>query len=410
MAFSAGGSSPSSSSGGGAAPTAIQRDEAGTGAELSTKPEVLQGASPLLTMRAWQNDLRSGHWSSLPASPSASHQSQPSAAPAHHGGFTTCVLSGWFAGALGELVFGHPFSTAQAHLSSDRASRLLRPSLRGLFSMPAAALQAGPRAASRELVQTAQLLYQRDGLQGLYRGASLTVLVGSLAGATSFATYQEVRPWLQEQRGFNRRASAAVAGSLTGAMVSVVLAPLEYCTALLQLKPPDLKELAARGMPLRDRFALQASMLLYGRPVLTLEEAISRGGYRTLWKGTGILAVREVCFYSLYYVAYEEVRLGLSTLGFHKFFGVLLGGAAAGAVGSICSQPFGHLVEARHADLERVQRMQQKAPTPLPSLVREWWHDGPTKWRRGLGIALLRSVPLNGFVFVIYVGIAHGWS
>ena len=137
--------------------------------------------------------------------PDSNHSRQPT--------FWTRLGAGWVSGAVGELVWGHPFSTAMVHLENPEARRLLA-SHRSLFQSLSGLLfksnDRRPPTAS-ELARTGRLLIRQQGLEGLWRGASLPVVAGSLAAGAAFAAYGEARAALLARFPALRRARPVVA-------------------------------------------------------------------------------------------------------------------------------------------------------------------------------------------------------
>ena len=68
-----------------------------------------------------------------------------------------------------------------------------------------------------------------------------------------------------------------------------------------------------------------------------------------------------------------------------------------------------------HAELERLLRSEQREPAPTRAVVNELLQTAAGQRARGvfvthgLRLAVLRSASLNAIVFVVYVGLAHGY-
>mmetsp|Transcript_84955 Transcript_84955/g.177555 ORF Transcript_84955/g.177555 Transcript_84955/m.177555 type:complete len:418 (+) Transcript_84955:121-1374(+) len=328
----------------------------------------------------------------------------------HRAGPWTRLTAGWAAGAVGEVMM-HPFSTAQVYSENTVAKRLLRPSLKGLFQS-----DTGSGNLS-EILSVGQTLYRREGLRGLYRGVALPTTAGSLAGAAAFTTYGDVRQRMQEDFGFSRRSSAVLAGSASGVMTAVALSPLEMLTVRMQLSLSS--EIAsASDLSFQERLLARTTGMLYGsQPMRPIEDVIKRRGVLALWAAIGPTLSREVSYYALYYAAYEEVKMPLVRHGCPEPLAVCAGGGMAGAVGAILSQPVSPIIEARHKELEKmvVGEVEKAIPTRelLKTLIVDRLRSGMpayTLFTEGLSLSLMRSVPLNAFVFCLYEGLLHSFA
>ena len=374
--------------------------------------------------------------------PDSNHSRQPT--------FWTRLGAGWVSGAVGELVWGHPFSTAMVHLENPEARRLLA-SHRSLFQSLSGLLfksnDRRPPTAS-ELARTGRLLIRQQGLEGLWRGASLPVVAGSLAAGAAFAAYGEARAALLARcEWIGARSSAALAGAASGVAAAIALAPVEFLTLRTQLRPPPVETLAQKhAWGWSATAARRLAVVLHGRPLLSVSEAVRRGSWRALWALSVPTALRELAFYLPYYVTFEECHGALERTLLpvvpefaavpSRVLAVFVGGAAAGAADTIAAHPLAVLVSARHAELERMLRMTQHAPLSTAEILRglavgqrplgvglkmlradslnagveflrgiavgKLWH--------GLGLELLRAAPLNAGVFVVYFSVAHGWG
>lgn len=100
----------------------------------------------------------------------------------------------------------------------------------------AAHLYRGPLDAFR-------LIFQQDGLRGLYRGFGATLLTGIPASATAFASYEWVRRHLHQfRRGYNMDSSVEkhivhiLSGGMAGLISAVVVQPLDLALTRLQVQ------------------------------------------------------------------------------------------------------------------------------------------------------------------------------
>ena len=344
--------------------------------------------------------------------PDSNHSRQPT--------FWTRLGAGWVSGAVGELVWGHPFSTAMVHLENPEARRLLA-SHRSLFQSLSGLLfksnDRRPPTAS-ELARTGRLLIRQQGLEGLWRGASLPVVAGSLARA---------RPLRRTARRA-RRCSRVASGSARGAARRSPARrrasrprsrrPGRLLTLRTQLRPPPVETLAQKhAWGWSTTAAQRLAVVLHGRPLLSVSEAVRRGSWRALWALSVPTALRELAFYLPYYVTFEECHGALERTLLpvvpefaavpSRVLAVFVGGAAAGAAGTIAAHPLAVLVSARHAELERMLRMTQHAPLSTAEILR-----GLAVGQRplGVGLQMLRADSLNaGVEFLRGIAVGKLW-
>ena len=92
-------------------------------------------------------------------------------------------------------------------------------------------------------VHALRLIYQQDGLRGLYRGFGATLLTGIPASATAFASYEWARRHLHRfRRGWQMHSAAEkhfvhiLSGGTAGLISAVVVQPLDLALTRLQVQ------------------------------------------------------------------------------------------------------------------------------------------------------------------------------
>ena len=186
--------------------------------------------------------------------------------------------------AVSQTVVGQPFNTVKVRMQVASG-----PPLDGPLSLAASILRS-------------------EGVGGFYRGALPMLLGQQVTNITLFATYQQVRRFLEPDYAFvgSRRrhsntcgshSSIAAAGFVAGIANSFILCPVELVTVRLQVQ--------SMGRPSR---ASGVQCTNYRGPVDCLRQVIAQEGLARVFTGLRPTMAREAVGVTCWFSAYEAAR------------------------------------------------------------------------------------------------------
>jgi solute carrier family 25 (mitochondrial carnitine/acylcarnitine transporter), member 20/29 len=214
----------------------------------------------------------------------------------------------------------------------------------------------------------------KEGIPGLYRGVQAPLLAVTPAFAVSFWSYDLASRAILHYSNLHRHdqmtwSHVALAGAFSGIPLAVILGPTERIKCLMQIQKTQ-----------------------HGGFLACFRRVYQEGGIRSVFRGTGITALRDCPGNATYFGTFELVKRFTCQLEGHEkasTFGVLLAGGCAGVMNWIVAIPF-----------DNVKSRWQTAPAGkytglvnvLHTLLR---NDGPRALFRGIAPALLRAFPAN---------------
>eukprot|EP00529_Nitzschia_sp_RCC80_P027041 CAMPEP_0113457204 /NCGR_PEP_ID=MMETSP0014_2-20120614/9286_1 /TAXON_ID=2857 /ORGANISM="Nitzschia sp." /LENGTH=289 /DNA_ID=CAMNT_0000348689 /DNA_START=91 /DNA_END=960 /DNA_ORIENTATION=- /assembly_acc=CAM_ASM_000159 len=214
----------------------------------------------------------------------------------------------------------------------------------------------------------------REGMAGLYRGVAAPLIAVTPAFAVSFWSYDIAGRGIRRYNGYDDKASLSIgqvslAGAWSGVPLAIIFGPTDRIKCLMQVDNGKYKSfMDCFGQTYRD------------------------GGMRSVFRGTGSCALRDVPGNAAYFGAYEFIKRTSCQLEGREHastFGTLLAGGCAGVANWIVAIP-----------IDTCKSRLQTAPTGtyrnildvFQTLVRT---EGPSALFRGIGPALLRAFPAN---------------
>lgn len=273
-------------------------------------------------------------------------------------------LAGSVAGVTGKTA-EHPFDLIKVRLQSQAVDQVK--------------VLRGP-------LHCLQNTLRYEGVRGLYKGLS-TPLLGSMAeNAFLFVCYNKIQAGLRHIEGLAPNEdlsirSLVVAGTLSGACVSVLLTPIELIKCRLQVQD-GLSEARYRG------------------PLDVLRQTLSRDGVFGLFRGHLGTFLRESAGGAAWFGSYEYVTRKLTPPGKTKddlpATALIAAGAAAGVAYNVALYP---------ADVVKSQMQTSESSLRLrfgEVLRRLYAVEGVRGLYRGFGITLVRAMPCNAIIFCSY--------
>jgi solute carrier family 25 carnitine/acylcarnitine transporter 20/29 len=239
---------------------------------------------------------------------------------------------------------------------------------------PSIAESAGRVMASNSTFGMLRGVFVAEGVPGLYRGVQAPLLAVTPAFAVSFWSYDVAMRYIMEHAQLEREdqmvlSQVATAGAFSGIPLAAIIGPTERIKCLMQVNKSQ-----------------------YNGFLDCLRSVYSEGGIRSVFRGTGSTALRDVPGNAAYFGTYEFVKRFTCKLeGREKAstIGTLLAGGCAGVSNWIIAIPFdtlkSRLQTAPHGKYKGLLDVFQ-------TLMRE---EGPHALFRGISPALLRAFPAN---------------
>lgn len=137
----------------------------------------------------------------------------------------------------------------------------------------------------------ARSILRREGLRGIYRGLSITVLRDAPSHGFYFWTYEYMREQLHpgcRKNGQESLQTMLVAGGLAGVASWVCCYPLDVVKTRLQAQSPS-----------------PSSVLKYNGIVDCFYKSVKADGYSVLWRGLGAAVARAFVVNGAIFAAYE---------------------------------------------------------------------------------------------------------
>lgn len=139
----------------------------------------------------------------------------------------------------------------------------------------------GPRHVARSIVRT-------EGVRGLYRGLTVTVLRDAPAHGVYFSTYEYTREWLHpgcRKCGQESFGTMLLAGGLAGVASWICCYPLDVVKTRLQAQSSTTER--------------------YRGVVDCFQRSVREEGYHVLWRGLGTAVLRAFIVNGAIFTAYE---------------------------------------------------------------------------------------------------------
>ncbi|TKY89343.1 hypothetical protein EX895_001874 [Sporisorium graminicola] len=188
-------------------------------------------------------------------------------------GMGRSILAGFLAGSAEAMLAVTPSDAIKTRMIQDS----LQPAHLRKFN--------GPIDAVRKIVAT-------EGLAGLYRGLSATVLRQGANSSVRLTSYSVLKS-LQTQAGYAKSTAATFAAGAGAGLITVYLTmPFDVVKTRLQQSPPSSSSRASAQRP---------SILSCGVDI------VKREGVKSLWKGTTPRLTRLIFSGGIAFTAYETV-------------------------------------------------------------------------------------------------------
>ncbi|XP_055837775.1 mitochondrial basic amino acids transporter [Episyrphus balteatus] len=259
--------------------------------------------------------------------------------------------AGCVGGCAGVLV-GHPLDTIKVHLQTQDSKRSI---YRGTW-------------------HCLQTIVAKDSIRGLYRGISSPLGGVAFVNAIVFGVYGNVQ---RNTKDPDSLGSHFIAGSTAGLVQSLVCSPMELAKTYLQLQ---------------DNFK---SSVKHKGPLSCLYHIYGKDGFRGLFRGLGITALRDVPGFAGYFVSYE---LLMRQVAAPSAFHCLIAGGLAGTFSWMLTFPIDVVKSCLQAD---GMMTRPKYTGILDCIQKGYQSEGIHFFSRGLTSTLLRAFPMNAACFFV---------
>ncbi|XP_038999655.1 mitochondrial arginine transporter BAC2-like [Hibiscus syriacus] len=232
----------------------------------------------------------------------------------------------------------------------------------------------------------------REGPAALYRGMAAPLASVTFQNAMVFQIYAIL------SRAFDSSASTtdppsykgvALGGVGTGALQSIMLAPVELVKIRLQLQ--------------NTSFPGSQSASVHKGPISVAKTIIKTEGLRGIYRGFTITALRDAPSHGFYFWTYEYMREqlhpGCRKSGQETLRTMLIAGGLAGVASWVCCYPL---------DVVKTRLQAQSLASPqkyngiIDCLQKSVKQEGYSVLWRGLGTAVARAFVVNGAIFSAY--------
>lgn len=250
-------------------------------------------------------------------------------------------------------MVGHPFDTVKVHIQTQSPHN---PLYRGTF-------------------HCLRTIIAKDSVRGLYRGVTSPMSGVALVNAIIFGVYGNVQRYSSAPDSIK---SHFIAGSVAGLAQTTVCSPMELTKTCLQLQNNS----TSAGPK-------------FTNPFQCLGHIWKKGGFRGVYKGFGITAIRDVPGLASYFVSYEFMMRSTQNPG---VLYTLVAGGMAGVFSWILTVPMDVIKSRIQAD----GLFGPKRYDGIMDCIRQSYKaEGCTFLTKGLGSTVLRAFPMNAACFYV---------
>lgn len=259
---------------------------------------------------------------------------------------------GGLAGAAG-IVVGHPLDTLRVRYQTE----------------------------NMHAIQILRDTWRHESLRGFYKGMASPLASCFFFNAVLFYSSSLTRSYL-EQRGWNLYPQILMGGLVGGVACAVVTSPTE----LVKIKTQIVRD--TRTQPFNGSISCAAYLWRTRGPL-------------SLTRGMTATVIRDVPGYIAYFWVYQvckelfigdtEAKIWEQTAP--QLTGQLAAGAIAGVAGWLPGYPF---------EVIKTRIQAEQYDTIRDAIRGSIRKDGPRVFVRGLGLTLVRAVPVNATVFLVY--------
>mmetsp|Transcript_44921 Transcript_44921/g.105810 ORF Transcript_44921/g.105810 Transcript_44921/m.105810 type:complete len:323 (-) Transcript_44921:45-1013(-) len=280
-------------------------------------------------------------------------------------------------GGCAGIFVGHPFDLIKTRMQADSAGTLKHP------------------------VDAVKLLLRNEGARALFKGIETPLLGNVPIQAVVFGVYgaslrniagYSNEDWTDREQPLMHH---FIAGVITGIVQTPMVTVCDF--AKVQMQVQTAKANKGKREPL-----IAGQRMLYKNSVDCALSVARHQGAHTLFRGTAATLARDLT-YGQYFATYEGLkRLFVSWSGESNNVSTPIASALAGGLSGLTGWLLIYPIDA-------VKTRLQAHPAELPKrrtfdVIREMAKERPHygAFTRGLGVTLIRSVPVNMVTFLFY--------
>lgn len=216
---------------------------------------------------------------------------------------------------------------------------------------------------------------EKESVRGLYRGMSSPMAGVAAINATVFGIYGSVQRYSSNPNSYTTH---FVAGSAAGLTQSLICSPVELAKTRLQLQ------------------ANVAGAQIFKGPLSLLSYVYRADGFRGLFKGVTITALRDIPGYAIYFVSYEYLIRKRADPG---LLYTSMAGGTAGVLSWVLAFPIDVIKSRLQAD--GMSNEKAKYNGIIDCARKSYQREGRDVFLRGCSATLLRAFPMNAVCFVV---------
>ncbi|ORY58692.1 mitochondrial carrier [Leucosporidium creatinivorum] len=236
-----------------------------------------------------------------------------------------------------------------------------------------------------------QRTFRDEGMGGFFRGVTIPLITITAVRTASFSIYSGVKDRLYDEHWVKPHSASSVVtagflgGAASGLLLSCGTSAFEYTKIKLQL---EYLIAVKKGIPFEPRGTVQGFLDLY-----------RQGGFRGLYTGFKLHALRDTIGTGFYFSFYDSARYAIAQnpdIPIPQFITTFGCGSAAGLASWTLIYPL-DLVKAK---------VQRNALADLPyekpwAIFRRLSDNGFTRLYRGLGVSAARSIFTHGLMWTV---------
>ena len=164
-----------------------------------------------------------------------------------------------------------------------------------------ARMQADSSANAPSMVAHFKSIVQMDGVKGLWRGTSTTVVRAVVLGSTKLASYDEIKSRLTSHLGLSPKGLPCIIGAAVGAglLVSVTTAPIDFARTRFMTSESIAQRQKALGLTVTSE--------VYTSGFDVMQKVVKREGVMALYRGFLPQWARIAPYSIIQFMAWEQM-------------------------------------------------------------------------------------------------------
>jgi solute carrier family 25 carnitine/acylcarnitine transporter 20/29 len=220
-------------------------------------------------------------------------------------------------------------------------------------------------------------ILKSDGVRGFFKGIVPPLVSVGAVTAISFGIYQNSLEWLEKNNKMPFLVNSFNAGAFVGVTTSFITSPTELLKTKLQIQ--------------------DATSILYKGNWECLKQIFRMEGYRGVFKGFWITAVREFLGYGSWFATYE----GLKQVWGDRDLALIMAGGSAGVISWFAIYPI-DTVKSRMQAMPIYPNVGWNKFKTTWECFKTTWKTNPRDFYRGVLITSIGAFPVNALTFLVY--------